>query len=143
MHHFFLESIGQVFLINNYRLEYHRILLLSTWNNNNCVSFLKETNPNKPPNLSPASRGTQAEQVVVEAVAAQGSLLRGIDIKTVMRKGISFFYLCSLFSKKLFIRKQNGSQLQYTYNFFHKKILNGNHMANTFSNTPELLSIPP
>ena len=88
MHHFCLESIGQVFLTNNYRLEYHRILLLSTWNSNNCVFFLKETNPNKPPNLSPASRGTPAEQLVVEAVAAQGSLLRCIDNKTVMRKRI-------------------------------------------------------
>ena len=64
-------------------------------------TFLKETNPNKPPNLSPASRGTQAEQVVVEAVAAQGSLLRGIDIKTVMRSGI--LILIVLFSVKLFL----------------------------------------
>ena len=40
----------------------------------------------------------------------QGTLLRGIDNKTVRRK---FVYISSLLSNRQFIRKQNGSKLQF------------------------------
>ena len=40
----------------------------------------------------------------------QGTLLRGIDNKTVRRK---FVYISSLLSNIQFIRKQNGSKLQF------------------------------
>ena len=54
----------------------------------------------------------------------QGNLLKGIDKKTVR-----FVYSCSLLSNTLFIRKQNGSELQsFLCLIFSKHYLNGNHL---------------
>ena len=51
-------------------------------------------------------------------IVDQGNLIRGVDKKTVKEMKFQFVYICSLFCKTLFIRKQNGKKIFSNCSFF-------------------------